>query len=184
MALWFFLTVALGVIRDAAVILRVPTFVAAGTGFGGLCAAAALGYLAALFVEEVDPSPNYVIFVTAIMAMAIGFVGSNIVVTRRSLASAFRKAVAASGEADDADAAMREKTAAAARAYGLTNRELDVLAILARGHGLARVQENLFISEGTAITHRRHIYQKLDVHSKSELIDRVASFGARDYEEG
>ena len=67
-----------------------------------------------------------------------------------------------------------EKAALVSRCYGLTSRESDVLRILAKGHGLGRVQEELFISEGTAITHRRHIYQKLDVHAKSELIDLVA----------
>ena len=58
--------------------------------------------------------------------------------------------------------------------YGLTPRELEVLIILAQGNTLARVQEELVISEGTAITHRRNIYRKLDVHSKQELIDFVA----------
>ena len=38
----------------------------------------------------------------------------------------------------------------------------------------ARVQEELAISEGTAITHRCNIYRKLDVRSKQELIDFVA----------
>ena len=57
---------------------------------------------------------------------------------------------------------------------GLTPRELEVLIILAQGNTLARVQEELVISEGTAITHRRNIYRKLDVHSKQELIDFVA----------
>ena len=56
----------------------------------------------------------------------------------------------------------------------LTPRELEVLIILAQGNTLARVQEELVISEGTAITHRRNIYRKLDVHSKQELIDFVA----------
>ena len=59
--------------------------------------------------------------------------------------------------------------------YGLTPRELEVLIILAQGNTLARVQEELVISEGTAITHRRNIYRKLDVHSKQELIDFVAA---------
>ncbi len=52
-------------------------------------------------------------------------------------------------------------------------RELEVLIILAQGN-TSRVQEELVISEGTAITHRRNIYRKLDVHSKQELIDFVA----------
>ena len=45
--------------------------------------------------------------------------------------------------------------------------------MLAHGNSLARVQSDLVISEGTAITHRRNIYRKLDVHSKQELLDFV-----------
>ncbi len=60
-----------------------------------------------------------------------------------------------------------------ARVYGLTPRELDVLLILAQGYDVARVQDELGISEGTALTHKRHIYQKLDVHTRADLLDRV-----------
>lgn len=35
------------------------------------------------------------------------------------------------------------------------------------------MREDLGISEGTALTHKRHIYQKLDVHTRAELLDRV-----------
>jgi DNA-binding CsgD family transcriptional regulator len=58
----------------------------------------------------------------------------------------------------------------------LTNRESEVFHILAQGYNLARVQQELFISEGTAITHRRKIYQKLGIHSKAELIDLIAEY--------
>ena len=44
------------------------------------------------------------------------------------------------------------------------------------GNTLARVQSELVISEGTAITHRRNIYRKLDVHSKQELLDFVERY--------
>lgn len=56
---------------------------------------------------------------------------------------------------------------------GLTPREYDVLVILAHGNSMARVQRDLVISEGTAITHRRNLYRKLGVASKQELIDYV-----------
>lgn len=56
---------------------------------------------------------------------------------------------------------------------GLTQRESEVLVILARGSSLAKVQEELFISQGTAITHRNSIYRKLDIHSRQELLDRI-----------
>ncbi|MBR2834752.1 MAG: helix-turn-helix transcriptional regulator [Coriobacteriales bacterium] len=56
---------------------------------------------------------------------------------------------------------------------GLTQRESEVLAILAKGNSLHKVEEELFISQGTAITHRNNIYRKLNIHSKQELLDRI-----------
>lgn len=55
--------------------------------------------------------------------------------------------------------------------YGLTPREREVLLILARGYDVTRIQEELGISEGTALTHKRHICQKLGVHTRIELLD-------------
>lgn len=176
LALWCFLGIAPGVLREAAAILHVPAFLTAGIGVCGLAAGAAIGYCVAWVVELIDPTPNFYINVAAIVAMALGLIGSNTVVTRGSLARAYRKASAAVGETDEVDFPLNEKVSLAVKAYGLTGRESDVLSILARGHGLSRVQDELFISEGTAITHRRHIYQKLNVHSKSELIDLVTRF--------
>jgi DNA-binding CsgD family transcriptional regulator len=66
---------------------------------------------------------------------------------------------------------VNERSQSLASIKELTPRELEVLEILAKGNNLARVQEDLCISEGTAITHRRNIYQKLGIHSKQELID-------------
>ena len=55
--------------------------------------------------------------------------------------------------------------------YGLTKREVEVLKYLVSGRSSRRIQEELFISESTVHTHIRHIYQKLGVHSKQELLD-------------
>lgn len=56
---------------------------------------------------------------------------------------------------------------------GLTDREADVLKLLAQGFSQAAISERLFIGAGTVHTHRAHVYQKLDVHSRQELIDLV-----------
>lgn len=55
--------------------------------------------------------------------------------------------------------------------FGLTRREREVAALLLEGRSLRRIQATLFISEGTAKTHVKHIYAKLNVHTKQELID-------------
>lgn len=57
------------------------------------------------------------------------------------------------------------------REYGLTPREREIAALLARGRNGAFIQNSLVISRNTAKTHIRHIYGKLQVHSQQELID-------------
>lgn len=61
----------------------------------------------------------------------------------------------------------------------LSRRETEVLFELAKGYNCARVQKILVISEGTARTHIRHIYNKLDVHSQQELIKFVEDYQQR-----
>lgn len=68
---------------------------------------------------------------------------------------------------------LDERIAAIARAKGLTPRESEVFALLARGRSIPYVRDALIISRETAATHAKHIYAKLDVHSRQELIDLV-----------
>lgn len=60
-----------------------------------------------------------------------------------------------------------------AATYQLTTREYDVLEQLARGYNLAAMEENLVISHNTMKMHMRHIYTKLDVHSRQDVINMV-----------
>lgn len=70
-----------------------------------------------------------------------------------------------------------------ARAGALTQREREVMALLARGRGSTFISAHLGVVPATIYTHTRNIYRKLDVHSREELIqlvdDRVAEQAAR-----
>jgi DNA-binding NarL/FixJ family response regulator len=72
--------------------------------------------------------------------------------------------------------AMREQSGSAsgggsADPYDtLTDREKQVLKLVAEGHSNKEVAEELGISVKTAMSHREHIMQKLDLHSRTELI--------------
>ena len=59
------------------------------------------------------------------------------------------------------------------REYGLTPREAEVLDLLAEGRSAVYIAQELSLSTDTVKGHVRHVYQKLDVHSKQELIDLV-----------
>lgn len=62
-----------------------------------------------------------------------------------------------------------------AKENGLTNRETEILVLLLQGRSLPYIQRKLVLAEGTVKTHVSHIYKKLNVHSKQELIDLLPS---------
>lgn len=68
---------------------------------------------------------------------------------------------------------FRRKCEVIANQYLLSVRETEVLFYLAKGYNSAYLQEKLFISEGTAKTHIRHIYGKTNVHSQQQLMRLV-----------
>ncbi|MDR2109381.1 MAG: helix-turn-helix transcriptional regulator [Coriobacteriales bacterium] len=55
--------------------------------------------------------------------------------------------------------------------YGLTLREKELCAYLAQGRNLPYIEKKMYISHGTANVHRDHIYAKLGIHSRQELVD-------------
>lgn len=60
-----------------------------------------------------------------------------------------------------------------ANTFLLSRRETEILFFLAKGHNAAYIQEKLYISEGTAKTHIRHIYRKCDIHNQQDLMRMV-----------
>lgn len=66
---------------------------------------------------------------------------------------------------------LEDRIAAIEHAEPLSARELEVLNLILKGNTVAAVSRKLFISENTVRGHTKHIYRKLSVHSKQELID-------------
>ena len=55
----------------------------------------------------------------------------------------------------------------------LSERELEVLQHVARGLSNQEIADKLFLSAGTVKPHMSNIYQKLDVHSRTQAIERA-----------
>jgi len=58
----------------------------------------------------------------------------------------------------------------------LSERELEVLRLIAAGLGNKQVMEELFLSLSTVKTHIRNIYSKFGVHSRTEAINKAREF--------
>jgi two-component system, NarL family, response regulator NreC len=65
----------------------------------------------------------------------------------------------------------------------LSDREREVLRLLALGHTNQEIAEMLYISVRTAETHRAHIMQKLRLQSRAELVRHALSEGLLDEEQ-
>jgi two-component system response regulator NreC len=66
---------------------------------------------------------------------------------------------------------------AAAEADPLSEREREVLRLLALGHTNQEIAEQLYISVRTAESHRAHIMQKLRLATRAELVRYALSHG-------
>jgi two-component system response regulator NreC len=60
---------------------------------------------------------------------------------------------------------------------GLSDREVEVLRMIALGHTNAEIAEQLYLSVRTVETHRAHIQQKLRLGSRAELVHYALEHG-------
>lgn len=67
---------------------------------------------------------------------------------------------------------------AAACEHGLMSRELEVLTLLAQGRPSADICSELNVAKGTFKAHCEHIYVKMGVRSKKELLQALSQPGA------
>jgi LuxR family transcriptional regulator, maltose regulon positive regulatory protein len=54
-----------------------------------------------------------------------------------------------------------------------SERELEVLTLVAAGKSNRRIAEELFVSVGTVKTHINNLYRKLDAHSRTQAVARA-----------
>jgi DNA-binding NarL/FixJ family response regulator len=65
-------------------------------------------------------------------------------------------------------------TATAVADEELSDRECQVLDLLARGHSEKEIAEQMTISRHTVHTYIRRIYEKLQVHSQAQAVARYS----------
>jgi DNA-binding NarL/FixJ family response regulator len=74
------------------------------------------------------------------------------------------------------------KARADAEADPLTEREREVLRLLALGHTNQEISKLIYVSVRTAETHRAHIMQKLRLETRAELVRYALAHGLLDAE--
>jgi LuxR family maltose regulon positive regulatory protein len=61
--------------------------------------------------------------------------------------------------------------------FALTEREIDVLRLLAEGISNKQIAERLIVAPSTVKQHLKHIYGKLDVHNRTQAVARGQELG-------
>lgn len=139
-----------------------------GFAFGGIFFASMAAYVLSNVVAAFDVS--VLSFAAVLLAFSLMLIVASLLAHLRSwLAQGGRIPARAEGPQVDIDARCRDLAAS----RGLTERERDVLCLLARGNSLKGIAEKLVVSENTVKSHRRHIYQKLGIGSRQSLIDLI-----------
>lgn len=138
----------------------------------GLLAGSAIGLVVSRFLDPFSA------IVTIAIVYAVFLVGFLVLPEARMVNFDMTSRVLKHGPAEPAEpgdmvGSIRTQSHEAARAFGLSSREEEVLSYLLRGRSLASIGAELFISLNTVKTHVNHLYKKLDVHTREELMKRV-----------
>ncbi|HZG69203.1 MAG TPA: LuxR C-terminal-related transcriptional regulator, partial [Herpetosiphonaceae bacterium] len=64
-----------------------------------------------------------------------------------------------------------------ASSHGLTERELEVLRLLAAGHSNRAIAEQLIVAVGTVKRHVSNIMAKMEAESRLEVVARARDLG-------
>jgi DNA-binding NarL/FixJ family response regulator len=104
----------------------------------------------------------------SLAAGAVGYVAKR--ASDGELVEAIRRAAAGERYVDPALGAKLALPLDAGLPESISDRERDVLQLLALGYTNHEIAKMLFISVRTVDTHRAHIMRKLDLNSRSELV--------------
>ena len=132
----------------------------------GFAAGMAAGYFAAFYFPDTTDSAKLCLAIAVVIVFVSSFNNrplfpENSIIKPESQAPMKGKGL------------WSKRCRAVADEYGLSERQYEVLALIAQGRNAKFIEETLTISLSTAQTHIRNIYRKLNVHSRQELLDLI-----------
>ena len=106
--------------------------------------------------------------VVAVLIVCILFV-TFIIVSEPTLNSSWRIVLTRKGTGLGEEARLELTVDSLARKYELSDRQREILLLLAQGDAPRTLANKLGVAPGTVKAHVQHIYKKLGIHSKEEL---------------
>lgn len=158
--------IAASVFRDSPT--HAPGFFGLVYGFWSL---GSLGgaLFSSVFVQHLTMDNVHLIVFAAVLAVAVGYA----VMFTEADANALVQIVPYKRKAP-----FKAKCQAVAQEYQLSPRETEIAMLIAQGRDSAHIEKKLFLSRSTVQTHRMHLYQKLDIHNRQELLDIIEAADA------
>ncbi len=121
------------------------------------------------------PALPTLLLVMAMAAMLLA--AAAIMLSQKNISSSQWGVVLLPDAAQEAQGSQRNrlgvKCSELARQAALTPREEDVLFLLAQSKTLGEISHELCIGTNTVKTHSKHVYQKLGIHARSELLEML-----------
>ena len=170
-------SLALGVLLGGAFVHAGLLGTPAGTiVLGVACLVMAIGFMPA------RPAPNLTHSTYSTPLRSVTTASEDLEASEDAQASEEEASEAAADEKPHAPVKGRfmRRCDAVAKTFLLSARETEVLYLLAKGRSMNHIMEELVISEGTTKTHINHVYKKLNVHSRHELLDLIESIEVED----
>lgn len=128
------------------------------------------------FIELTTPSPLVTMPVVLRDFMIVGMPTAGFIILAMLLFHLAQKAVFPPRPARPETLGLSDlaqATGEIARRFSLTPREEEILGMLLQGRSGPYIAEDLYLSKSTVKTHIRHIYDKIGISSRQQLIDKA-----------
>jgi len=156
---------------------RLPAIRTFGAARATVIGSILLGWIAGFAATRGLAPTSGQLTIYALIMVFILVISTVMVLSERDIlelsSSAAEHVASVAEESEKVAGQWRQRCKRVAEKYGLSTREEEVLMLLAKGRSLAVIRDTLGIASGTVRTHVYHVYQKVGVHSRQELLDLI-----------
>jgi DNA-binding CsgD family transcriptional regulator len=161
------------ILAEAARNYRLSSVFVFGIGWGMITFGAFLGSVVAGILQSSIMFSEQTFSIIALVAAIVVFFCYMFILNEKNLLDFSESIEASNVKEPERTRPFQERCKEIATEYELSARETEVMILFAKGRSTPHIQEDLFISRGTVTTHLRHIYQKLAIHDKQQLLDLI-----------
>ncbi len=127
-------------------------------------------FLSTFFPAQGFTGGDLMAVITTVVLSFILMVLTVLLISKKDVVHVREKNQTKSGEGELSDNSSNRIIENLSEQYGLTQRESEMAYFLSKGYTLPQMASMLCLSLNTVRSHTKHLYRKLDIHKKQELI--------------